>query len=135
MVSELQALDGITQSHDIYSELHKENCPCSVPNHHASYVKDIKRRIEPMVENINQLERQVAELSQHVKTNTEPGAKEQHQKVTEDSVSKLKNHVHDIAQKMHAIVMNAERGVTSLGKIDQGNKDQVAHLFRTEAPK
>lgn len=119
----------------IHSELHKQECPCSVPNHHASYVKDIKRRIEPMVENIKQLERQFTELADHVKTNTEPATKEQHQKVTEESLSRLKTHVHDIAQKMHAIVMNAERGIASLGKIDQGDKYEVGHLFRTEAPK
>lgn len=88
-----------------------------------------------MVENINQLEREVAELSQQVKTNSDLATREHHQKATEETLHKLKAHVHDIAQKMHAIVINAERGIASLGKIDQGNKTEVENLFRTEAPK
>ena len=100
-----------------------------------------------MVENINQLEKQITQLSQQQQKNTSDSAtttgtttttKEEnaeHKKATEETVHTLKEHVHDIAQKLHAIVLNAEKAIASLGGIDQGNKDEVENLFRTEVPK
>ena len=116
-------------------DLHKKECPCSVPNHHTSYVKDIKRRVEPIVENINQLEHHVAELSQQVSKGGEAAPNEHQHKAMEETVLKLKSHIHDLAQKTHAIIKNAEHGIANLGKIDQGSKDEVGHIYRTSQPK
>lgn len=95
-----------------------------------------------MVENINQLEKQITQLSDRHQTSTSDPTgttnKEEnaeHKKATEETVHTLKEHVHDIAQKLHAIVMNAEKAIASLGGIDQGGKDEVENLFRTEVPK
>ena len=86
------------------------------------------------MENTNQLERQVTELPQQVEKNSKSTANE-YLEAIEETASNLKAHVHDIAQKTHAIVLNAERGITPLGNIDPGNKDEALHLFRIEAPK
>ena len=88
-----------------------------------------------MAENINQLERHVTELSHKVVKGGEAPHDEHHHKAIEETVSKLKTHVHDIAQKMHAIIKNAEHGIANLGKIDQGSKDEVEHISRTSEPK
>ena len=88
-----------------------------------------------MVENINQLERHVTELSTQVAKGGEAPHDEHHNKAIDETVSKLKTQVHDIAQKMHAIIKNAEHGIANLGKIDQGSKEEVGHIFRTSEPK
>jgi len=44
----------------------KHDCSCRVPFQHLSYVKDIQRRVEPMVESLVRLETQVGKLVHHL---------------------------------------------------------------------
>lgn len=44
----------------------KHGCSCRVPFQHRSYVRDIQRRVEPMVESLVRLETQVGKLVHHL---------------------------------------------------------------------
>ena len=107
-----------------------------------------------MVENIVKLEHQIANLAHHLVKNGEDLAHKESHRAKEfthgehihqhadpmvETLTRLEAQVNDVLQKMHSIVMNAEReikkDVTSLGKIDQGSKDEVGGLFRTQDPK
>lgn len=49
----------------------KHGCRCRVPFQHRSYVKDIQRRVEPMVESLIRLENYDGKLTHHVVKDTE----------------------------------------------------------------
>lgn len=107
----------------------KHGCSCRVPFQHRSYVKDIQRRVEPMVESLVRLENQVGKLVHHLikdgesfvhtghGSKSDPGAKrfdetsdpnrfQRPLEPIEDSLAKLEARVESLMHQVQHIMKN-----------------------------